>query len=100
MDIKAKIAKFFPKWLKKLPYSDKIAHAILGTIMFLGTWFFMNLFIGSTPAILIAFVFIFALGYLIELRDKYFGKGMYELLDWVATFIVPFLILVIKIIFF
>lgn len=92
--MKTKIFNLFPDWFKKLPYADKIAHALLGLTIFA---FFVWLFtfrpqlVGWSEKTAFAFVITLLIAYLIEVSDqKKGGRGSFW--DIGATVLVPFFI--------
>jgi hypothetical protein len=85
--MKKKIFNLFPQWFRILPHSDKIVHAILGTLMYL----MLLLFLASHYA----FFITVGISLAIEMYDEFSGKGTPDILDAIATIIIPFLLFLI-----
>jgi len=69
---------------ERLPYRDKIAHATIGTILYLLTLFFL------TP--IISLVIIMLIAGFKEFLDKYVIDGTPDYYDWLATIALPSII--------
>lgn len=80
--MKKKLFNILPSRLKKLRYSDKIAHAIYGTTFYL--------LIGLINTDLALFL-TFALAVGVEIYDKYKG-GKADVLDFFATILIPIML--------
>lgn len=76
----------FPDWI-----NDKGKHAILGTLIYLGIWAFFSS--------LIALIVIVTIGALVEIYDYLSKKGTPELLDFLATVVIPTLIYLIVLLY-
>lgn len=84
--MKQKLFNLFPTWLRNLPHSDKIVHAILGTLLYVILRIFMqNSF---------AFLGILILAIAVEVYDKISGKGTPDPKDIMATFAIPLFLLI------
>jgi len=82
--MKQKLFNILPNWLKKLKHADKVAHAFYGTLIYL----VLNLFL--PPYLSLYLTFLSAIS--VEFYDLYTKKGNSDLLDVVATIIIPLLL--------
>ncbi len=93
--MKTKIFNLLPEWFKKLPHSDKIAHAIIGLIIFaFFTWIFTfrPQLVGWSEKTAFAFVITLLIAYFTEVYDqKKGGRGSFW--DIGATVVIPFFIM-------
>jgi hypothetical protein len=87
-DLKIKAFALLPNWFVNLPYSDKILHAILGTILYLLLCFVM--------AEDYAFASVFIIAFAIEVLSEFRKGGSGNFYDAIATFIIPLAIYIIK----
>lgn len=78
--------------MKKILYDllekDKVKHFLLGTIIYLS----LARFVDVLPS-LITVIFI---GLCVELYDKISGKGKFEMLDALATFLLPLILFTLE----
>lgn len=105
--MKSKLAGLFPTWFRALPHSDKLIHAVLGTIIFLASWilFFACvkaglLVFGMIWTVYMAVIVVTIVAILVELWDLLTNKGTPEFMDFVATVVPSYLIALISIIIF
>jgi hypothetical protein len=85
--MKQKLFNLLPLCFKELKHADKYLHAILGTLFYL----FMTIIIQNYIALILTII----LGIGIEVYDKISKKGTPEVLDAIATFVLPILIYII-----
>ena len=85
--MKSRLFNILPNFIKKLKYSDKIAHAFYGSLFYL----LFSLFLYNELALFLTFVLAIS----VEIYDKYKG-GKSDGLDILATTFIPFIIFIYK----
>ena len=86
--MKTKLFNLFPEWFKKLPHSDKIAHAIIGLLIFVPLVFvfsYLPLWRDRTSFALVA---VSLIAYFTEVYDQKKG-GTGRFWDIGATILIP-----------
>jgi hypothetical protein len=86
LQMKKKLFNILPTWIKKFKHADKVAHAIYGTIFYL----LANLLL--SPDLSLFTTVTLALG--VEVYDKH-GGGKADVLDFLATIIIPIILYII-----
>lgn len=86
--MKQKIFNLFPTWLRNLPHSDKLVHAILGVLIYI----ILRIFIPNN----FAFFGVVLVAISVEVYDKISKKGTPDPKDAIATFIIPFFLFLIE----
>lgn len=85
--MKQQLFNILPNWLKSLKYSDKIAHAIYGTLSYL----LLTLFLDKE----LSFALVFFLAVLVEFYDLYTDKATSDAYDVFATITIPLILMLL-----
>lgn len=92
--MKTKIWNLMPEWFKKMPHADKVAHAIIGLLIFaFFTWVFTfrPQLVGWSEKTLFALLITTGVAWVNERLDQKKG-GTGSFWDIAATVLVPFFV--------